>query len=92
MHQGVARDGSHLSPAFPYDHFTKVSDADVLALYGYMMTRPHVRAAPPTNTIPFPLNIRPLQEGWKILFFSGGRYRPCDKAYHARRSYEPAER
>jgi hypothetical protein len=40
MHQGVARDGSHLFPAFPYDHFTKVSDADVQALYAYMMSRP----------------------------------------------------
>lgn len=29
-----------------------------------------------TNTIPFPLTIRALQEGWKILFFRGGRYQP----------------
>ena len=40
MHEGVARDGSHLFPAFPYDHFTKVSDDDVEALYAYFMTRP----------------------------------------------------
>ena len=33
MHAGVARDGSHLFPAFPYDHFTKVTDDDVKALY-----------------------------------------------------------
>ena len=58
MHEGVSRDGSHLFPAFPYDHFTKVSDDDVKALYAYLMTRPPVRAAAPTNTIPFPLNIR----------------------------------
>jgi mono/diheme cytochrome c family protein len=30
----------------------------------------------PANTIPFPLNIRAFQEGWKILFFTSGRYRP----------------
>lgn len=76
MHQGVSRDGSHLFPAFPYDHFTKVSDADVKALYAYLMTRPPVKAEPPPNTIPFPLNIRLLQEGWKILFFRSGRYTP----------------
>ncbi|MBV8281959.1 MAG: c-type cytochrome, partial [Candidatus Eremiobacteraeota bacterium] len=58
MHEGVARDGSHLFPAFPYDHFTRVSDDDVKALYAYMMTRPPVRAVAPTSTIPFPLNIR----------------------------------
>jgi mono/diheme cytochrome c family protein len=76
MHQGVSRDGSHLFPAFPYDHFTKVSDEDVKALYAYLMTRPPVSASARANTIPFPLNIRALQEGWKILFFRSGRYRP----------------
>ena len=76
IHEGVSRDGSHLFPAFPYDHFTKVSDDDVKAIYAYVMTRPPVRAAAPANTIPFPLNIRMLQEGWKILFFRNGRYQP----------------
>jgi mono/diheme cytochrome c family protein len=76
MREGVARDGSHLFPAFPYDHFTKVFDDDVAALYAYVMTRPPVTARAPTNTIPFPLNIRILQEGWKILFFRSGRYQP----------------
>src|SRR5229473_2232610 len=37
MREGVARDGSHLFPAFPYDHFTKLSDDDVRALYAYFM-------------------------------------------------------
>jgi mono/diheme cytochrome c family protein len=76
MHEGISRDGSHLLPAFPYDHFTKISDDDVKALYAYVMTRPPVRAVAPANTIPFPLNIRFLQEGWKILFFRSGRYQP----------------
>ncbi|HEY2529683.1 MAG TPA: cytochrome c [Xanthobacteraceae bacterium] len=76
MREGVSRDGSHLFPAFPFDHFTKISDDDVKALYAYMMTRPAVRAVAPGNTIPFPLNIRFLQEGWKILFFRSGRYQP----------------
>src|ERR1700730_7770541 len=76
MHEGVARDGSHLFPGFPYDHFTKLSDDDVKALYAYFMTRPPVRASAPANTIPFPLNIRALQEGWKILSFRSGRFEP----------------
>ena len=33
MHEGVSRDGSHLFPAFPYDHYTKLSDDDVNALF-----------------------------------------------------------
>jgi mono/diheme cytochrome c family protein len=75
MHEGVSIDGSHLFAAFPYDHYTKLSDDDVKALYAYFMTQPPVRATAPANTIPFPLNVRALQEGWKILFFRSGRYR-----------------
>lgn len=74
MREGVARDGSHLFPAFPYDHYTKLSDADVHALYAYVMTRPRVASANPATTVPFPLSIRALQAGWKLLFFKAGRY------------------
>ena len=76
MREGVASDGSHLFPAFPYNAYTELSDDDVKALYAYQMTRPPVRATVPANTIPFPLSIRAFQEGWKILFFRSGRYRP----------------
>ncbi|USQ98007.1 cytochrome c [Caulobacter sp. RL271] len=76
LREGVGRDGSHLFPALPYDHFTKLSDADVSALYAYMMTRPAVVAPAKRNGIPFPLNIRALQAGWKLLFFKPGRFEP----------------
>ncbi|PZU59113.1 MAG: aldehyde dehydrogenase [Sphingobium sp.] len=69
MREGVARDGSHLFPAFPYDHFNKLTDQDISALYAFVMTRPAVRAEARRNTVPFPLNIRMLQAGWKLLFF-----------------------
>ena len=74
LHEGVARDGSHLFPALPYDHFTKITDDDVAALYAFFMTQAPVSAAPKQNTLPFPLNIRFLQAGWKLLFFHSGRY------------------
>lgn len=76
MREGVARDGSHLFPAFPYYAYTRLSDDDVKDLYSYLMTRPPVSATVPKNTIPFPLSIRALEEGWKILFFRSGRFRP----------------
>src|SRR5580693_4418642 len=69
MHEGVARDGSHLFAAFPYNAYTKLTDDDVKALYAYIMTRPPVSATVSSNTVPFPLSVRALQEGWKILFF-----------------------
>jgi mono/diheme cytochrome c family protein len=75
MREGVARDGSHLFPAFPYYAYTKLSDDDVKALYAYLMTRPPGSTTVPANTLPFPFKVRALQEGWKILFFRSERYR-----------------
>ena len=76
MHEGVSRDGSHLLPVFSFDHFTKLSDEDVQALYAYFMTRTPVHAPARPNGIPFPFNIRYLQAGWKLLFFRPGRFEP----------------
>jgi mono/diheme cytochrome c family protein len=76
MHEGISRDGSHLFPVFSYDHFTKLSDEDVRALYAYFMSRTPVHAPARPNGIPFPFNIRYLQAGWKLLFFRPGRFEP----------------
>ncbi len=74
MHEGVSRDGDHLFPAFPYYAYTELSDGDVQALYAYLMTRRPVSATVPPSTLPFPLSVRFLQEGWKLLFFRNRRY------------------
>src|SRR5262249_7226002 len=42
MREGIRRDGEHLYPAFPYDHYTQVTDEDDRAIYAYLMTRPAV--------------------------------------------------
>ena len=76
MREGVSRDGSHLLPVFSFDHFTKLSDEDVRALYAYFMTRTPIHAPAQPNGIPFPFNIRYLQAGWKLLFFRPGRFEP----------------
>jgi mono/diheme cytochrome c family protein len=76
MRKGVDREGNHLYPAFPYDHFTLVSDEDNKALYAFLMTREPVAATPPANTLSFPFNIRTAIAGWKLLFFREGPYEP----------------
>ncbi|WP_025564879.1 cytochrome c [Psychromonas sp. SP041] len=69
MRTGVSRDGHHLLPAFPFEHFNKMSDDDIGAIYAYIMTSiPAVNQVKKENGIPFPLNIRWLQAGWKLLF------------------------
>ena len=76
MREGVDRQGRHLYPAFPYNHFTLTSDEDLQALYAFLMTREPVRSETPGNALPFPFNVRMLLAGWKMLFFDEQRFRP----------------
>jgi mono/diheme cytochrome c family protein len=76
MRSGVDRDGRHLYPTFPYDHFTNVTDADDQALYAFLMTRPPVRAPARANQLSFPLDQRFVIAGWKLLFLRHGTYQP----------------
>src|SRR5262245_278425 len=76
LRKGLRRDGAHLYPAFPYDHFTRVADDDVHALYAFIMTREPIRAETPANALPFPLSQRALIAGWKLLFFKPGELKP----------------
>jgi nicotinate dehydrogenase subunit B len=68
MREGIHRDGRHLYPAFPYPHFAKATDADLQALYAYLMVQAPVRAENPKTTLTFPFNLRPLLAGWNALF------------------------
>ena len=79
MREGVDREGQHLYPAFPYDHFTLVTDADNRALYAFLMTRQPVAARAPANDLRFPLNQRFVLAGWKLLFLRPGPYTPDPK-------------
>ena len=59
MKDGVNRKGHHLYPAFPYDQFTKVKDADIDAIYAYLMAAvAPVRETTRENDFGFPFNIR----------------------------------
>lgn len=76
MREGVDREGRHLYPVFPYDHFTLLADEDLQALYAFMMTREPVRAERPPNDLVFPLNVRMLVNGWKLAFLDRTPLRP----------------
>jgi mono/diheme cytochrome c family protein len=76
MRDGVSRDGHHLYPAFPYDHMTKMREDDIKAVYAFVMTRRPVSATPPPNDLPFPLNVRALVAGWKLLFLDRSLVEP----------------
>jgi nicotinate dehydrogenase subunit B len=76
MREGLHRDGRQLYPAFPYTHFARTSEADLQALYAYLMARPAVRATAPPNTLRFPFNLRPLLAGWNALFHQADAFKP----------------
>jgi mono/diheme cytochrome c family protein len=79
MREGISRDGQLLYPAFPYNHFTHLSDQDIDALYAFVMTRDPVVATAPANQLAFPLQFRPLVAGWNLLYLEPGPLPPQDQ-------------
>lgn len=76
LREGVRPDGAHLYPAFPYTAYTKISDADVSALFAYLKIVKPVNFTPPANEMSFPANQRWALGLWKALFFEEGRFEP----------------
>jgi nicotinate dehydrogenase subunit B len=68
MREGIHRDGRQLYPAFPYPHFARATDADLQALYAFLMAQDPVRADNRKTRLAFPFNWRPLMAGWNALF------------------------
>lgn len=74
MREGVARDGKHLFMAFPFYHFTRLTDQDIGALYAYLMILPPVKVPALRATVPFLLDTRALQAAWQGLYLKPGAY------------------
>jgi mono/diheme cytochrome c family protein len=72
MHRGIAKDGRHLYPAFPYTSYTKMPVSDVLAIKAYLFSLKPVPTPSIKNKITFPFN-----QTWGIaywnLFFNPNR-------------------
>jgi mono/diheme cytochrome c family protein len=76
MVQGVAPDGSHYYPSFPYTSYQRMSAADLRDLFAYIKTLPPVEGKARGHDLPFPVNIRRSVGGWKLLFLDGQPFRP----------------
>jgi len=68
MNSGIAADGHHLYPAFPYAYFTQLDRADTDAIFAYLKTVKPVHYRPPHNQLIFPANIRAGMIAWNLLF------------------------
>ena len=76
MREGVSRDGHLLYPAFPYNHYVRMTQTDIDDLYAYFMTRSPVVASAPDNEMTFPFGFRPLVGFWNVLYLDDAPWRP----------------
>jgi mono/diheme cytochrome c family protein len=76
MRDGIDREGRHLYPVLPYPHFIHATDADIEAMYAFLMTRQPVNQPARPNDLSFPFNWRPLLAVWDLIFLKPGEWRP----------------
>ena len=71
MREGLAPDGRHFYPAFPYPSYQRMTSADLLDLFGFLKTLPPVEGRVRDHDLPFPFNIRRGVGLWKLAFLDG---------------------
>ncbi len=76
MRQGISRDGHALYPVFPFTSFAKTSDADMMALYAWLMSQPAVTSHTPEPQMQWGLGWRPLMALWNGLFHAPTQFQP----------------
>ncbi len=72
LHEGRARDGRRLTPAFPYTSYTRVSRADSDAMFAYLRSVAPVRRASRAHELRFPFGTQAALAAWQWLFFTPG--------------------
>jgi mono/diheme cytochrome c family protein len=76
LREGVAPDGSHLYPVFPYTSFSRMTDQDMLDLKAYIFSLPPVAQPNREHEIDFPFGWRFTLGVWKLLNFTEGAFVP----------------
>ncbi len=74
LHEGVAKDGSHLYPAFPYTSYTALSRDDAVAIKAYLFSLPPTHAPARQNALSFPFNQRWGMAFWNLVFLDQHRF------------------
>ena len=76
MRGGVAPDGRHYYPAFPYTSYQRMRPEDLRDLFGYLKSLPAVEGRARDHDLPFPFNIRRGVGLWKVAFLDGKVFTP----------------
>jgi mono/diheme cytochrome c family protein len=76
VQRGIRPDGTRLYPAMPFPSYTRMTDADALAIKAYLFSLPAVRVQNLPSTFGFPYNQRWLMGLWSAFFNENSRFRP----------------
>lgn len=68
LHEGIAADGHHLYPAFPYVYFSRISRQESDDLFAFLRSLTPVSQPPTPNKLMFPFNIRAGLIFWNWLY------------------------
>jgi mono/diheme cytochrome c family protein len=72
LRSGIGQHGEYLFPVFPYTSFTNLTDADIDALYAYLMSVPASPEPGKPHQVKMPFGWRSLLVFWRGLFFTSG--------------------
>ena len=89
LHNGRARDGRLLYPAFPYPNYTIVTRADSDAIYAYLRTLPAVERPNTPHRLRWPYSMQAALAFWRALYFTPGQHEdnPAQSAEWNRGAY-----
>ena len=76
LREGISPAGEHYYPAFPYNSYTQLTDADLHAIRIYLFHQKSVRQANKPHELPLYLRSRASLRIWNILFFNPGPFQP----------------
>lgn len=76
LHQGIAKGGVHLYPAFPYTSYTGLSRDDAVAIKAYLFSLAPVHAPARPDDLAFPFNQRWTLAFWNLAFLNQRRFVP----------------
>jgi mono/diheme cytochrome c family protein len=79
LHQGIAKDGSHLYPAFPYTSYTGMARDDAIAIKAYLFSLTPAHAPAHANDLSFPFNQRWTLAFWNLAFLDARRFHDDSK-------------
>jgi mono/diheme cytochrome c family protein len=74
LHNGRARDGRLLYPAFPYPNYTRLERADADAMFAYLQSLAPVAHPNRPQALSFPFDRQVSLAIWRALFFRPARF------------------